>query len=234
MSEIRHTKRSDPLAAFHPSIDDRFRAIFDAVNDGIFISDPDTGRMIDINEPGCRMFGYPKAELIGRNVNSISSGMHPHTEAVALELNERARLGEPQVVEWQCKRKDGTLFWTEVSLRYAEFDRTPVIVAVMRDITERKRLDEQLVYIAQHDALTGLANRPMFAKALDRAISRSSRTGRKCAILCLDLDHFKDINDTRGHLVGDRLLQLVAKRLQADSRVYENVARFGGDEFSIC
>ena len=209
------------------------RAIFDAVNDGIFIADPDTALLIDINEPGCRMFGYPRADLIGRNVNSLSSGIHPHTEAVAIELNEKARRGRPQIVEWQFRKNGGALFWGEISLRFSVFDRTPVIVAVIRDLAERKQLDAQIVYMAQHDALTGLANRPMFAKAIDRAIARSLRAGTKCAVLCLDLDNFKDVNDTRGHLIGDRLLQVVAQRLRADTRVCENVARFGGDEFSI-
>ncbi len=233
MKRSRQIEPSKALASLRSNDDDRFRAIFDAVNDGIFISDPDTGRMIDINQPACRMFGYPKAELIGRNVNSLSSGVHPHNEAVALELNEKARLGEPQVVEWQNKKKDGTMFWTEISLRYGEFEHRPVMVAVMRDITERKKVDAQIMYAAQHDVLTGLLNRTTFAKALDLAIARAGRTGKKCAVLCLDLDHFKDINDTRGHLVGDRILQLVAKRLKGSSRVFEVVARFGGDEFAI-
>jgi PAS domain S-box-containing protein len=93
--------------------DDRFRAIFDAVNDGIFISDPSTGQFIDINEPGCRMFGYKKSDLLGKGVNTLSSGIHPHTQDMAIELNRKARLGEPQIFEWQCKNKNGELsrFW---------------------------------------------------------------------------------------------------------------------------
>jgi diguanylate cyclase (GGDEF)-like protein/PAS domain S-box-containing protein len=213
--------------------DDRFRVIFEAVNDGIFISDPANGQFIDINQTGCRMFGYPKAELLGRDVNTLSSGIHPHTEDMALELNERARLGVPQIFEWQCKTKEGVLFPVEISLRYTELGGAPAIVAIIRDIAERKRLDAQLVYLAQHDVLTGLANRAMFSTALDQAISHSVRSGRKFAILSLDLDHFKDVNDTRGHLVGDRLLRLVAERLQANVRIDETVARFGGDEFAI-
>jgi diguanylate cyclase (GGDEF)-like protein/PAS domain S-box-containing protein len=214
-------------------IDDRFKVIFDAVNDGIFISNPATGRFIEINEPGCRMFGASKAELIGCDVDTLSSGIHPHTRDMAIKFNEKARLGEPQIFEWQCKTRDGVLFWTEISLRYTEFGHTPAIVAIIRNIGERKRLDAKIVFMAQHDVLTGLANRSMFTTALDRAIAISLRSARKFAVLCLDLDNFKDVNDTRGHLTGDRLLRLVASRLQAVVRVSEIVARFGGDEFAI-
>jgi len=214
-------------------IDDRFRIIFDSVNDGIFLSDPKTGRFIEVNEPGCKMFGYPKAELLGRDVNTLSSGIHPFTRDVAIELNERARLGEPQIFEWQCKAKNGGLFWTEISLRCADFGDGPTIVAIFRDIGERKRLDAQILYMAQHDELTGLGNRSLFTLALDQSIAHSRRSGRKFAVLCLDLDHFKDVNDTRGHQIGDRLLRQVAERLQAAVRVDESVARLGGDEFAI-
>ncbi len=212
--------------------DNRFRAIFEAVNDGIFISDPATGRFIEINEAGYRMFGYTtKAEIIGLSVDTLSSGLHPHTQDMAAELNEKARLGEPQIFEWQCKTKTGALFWTEISLRYIESGHA--VVAVIRDISERKRLDAQIDYLAQHDLLTGLANRSMFTDALDRAIAQSDRIGKRFAVLALDLDHFKDVNDTRGHLAGDRLLRLVAERLKAGVRRSEHVARFGGDEFAI-
>jgi diguanylate cyclase (GGDEF)-like protein/PAS domain S-box-containing protein len=223
---------SDPLPSL-AGVDGRFRTIFDSVNDGIFISDPATGRFIDINEPGCKMFGYPKVELIGKGVDALSSGIHPHTQDMAIELNEKARLGEPQIFEWQCKTKEGVLFSTEISLRYTELDHAPAIVAVIRDISERKRLDAAIVYMAQHDVLTGLPNRAMFTTALDRTIALSLRAGKKFAVLYLDLDQFKDVNDTRGHLIGDRLLRVVAERLQAGVRRNEDVARFGGDEFAI-
>jgi diguanylate cyclase (GGDEF)-like protein/PAS domain S-box-containing protein len=213
--------------------DDRFRAIFDAVNDGIFISNPSTGQFIDINEPGCRMFGYTKSELIGKDVDTLSSGVHPHTRDMAIELNRKAGLGEPQIFEWQCRNKNGDLFWTEFSLRYAEFANSPAMVGIVRNIAERKRLNAQIFYMAHHDVLTGLANRSMFTTALEQAIAQSLRVGKKFAVLYLDLDQFKDVNDTRGHLIGDRLLRLVAERLQAGIRVNEMVARFGGDEFAI-
>ena len=98
------------------------------------------------------------------------------------------------------------------------------MVSIVRDIAERKRLNAQIVYMAHHDVLTGLANRSMFMTSLDRAIVRSVRADKRFAVLYLDLDQFKDVNDTRGHLIGDRLLRLVAERLQAGIRVNELVA----------
>lgn len=341
------------LASPLTNIDGEFQAIFDAVNDGIFISDPETGKFIDINEPGCRMFGYTKPEILALTVNVLSSGIHPYTQERAVELNQKACSGEPQIFEWQCKTKDGALFWTEISLRYTEFDREPVIVAVMRDISKRKELDErfrqladnieevfwmsnpektEILYVspsyetiwgrscqslyenprqwieaihdkdrdsileaakrqarseyneeyrivrpdgevrwisdrafqvcdgtgkvyrvagvasditerkrqdaeiermAHNDALTNLPNRYTFTKTLERAIAQSRRAGQEFAVLSLDLDNFKDVNDTRGHPAGDRLLQIVAERLLAGVRLNDSVARFGGDEFAI-
>jgi diguanylate cyclase (GGDEF)-like protein/PAS domain S-box-containing protein len=233
MTTINADDNDRNVLSLHSEDDKRFQTIFDAVNDGIFISNPATGRIIDINEPGCKMFGYTRDDILGRDVDMLSSGIHPHTRDVAIELNERARLGEPQIFEWRCKTKEGVLFWTEISLRYVEFAHAPAIVAIIRDTSERKRLDAEVVYLAQHDVLTGLANRSMFTAALDQAISQSFRTGKKFAILCLDLDHFKDVNDTRGHHTGDRLLRLVAERLKTQLRADEPVARLGGDEFAI-
>jgi diguanylate cyclase (GGDEF)-like protein/PAS domain S-box-containing protein len=233
MSDLRHENENNRLLSAPSGIDDRFRAIFDAVNDGIFISDPATGEFIEINEQCCRMFGYLKAELLGRDVDTLSSGVHPYTRDMAIELNGKARSGEPQIFEWQCRTKDGVLFWTEISLRFTQFGSIPAMVGIVRDIAERKRMDARIVYMAQHDLLTGLANRSMFTMSLDRAIAQSLRTGKSFALLYLDLDHFKDVNDTRGHLTGDRLLRLVAERLHAVTRRNENVARFGGDEFAI-
>jgi diguanylate cyclase (GGDEF)-like protein/PAS domain S-box-containing protein len=223
-------ENQNPLSS--PS-DDRFQIIFDSVNDGIFISNPATAGFIEMNGPGCKMFGYAKPELIGRTIETLSSGVHPYTQDMAIEQLKKASAGEPQIFEWHCKTKNEVLFWAEISIRFTEFDHSPAVVAIVRDISERKRLDAQIVYMAQHDVLTGLANRSMFTTALDRAMALSVRTGKKFAILCLDLDHFKDVNDTRGHLAGDRLLRLMAERLKAGVRPSEAVARFGGDEFAI-
>jgi diguanylate cyclase (GGDEF)-like protein/PAS domain S-box-containing protein len=226
--------RTLPTEHFPPArIDDRFREIFDAVTDGILISDPATRRFIEVNEAGCRMLGYEPGELIGADIESISSGVSPYTQDEIIKTIKRARLGDSQTFEWQCKTKAGASLWTEVSIRYVEIGRAPVIVAIVRDISERKRLNAEIVYAAQYDRLTELANRSTFALAIEREVRQSQRTGRKFAVLSLDLDHFKDINGTRGHPVGDKILSLVAERLRSNVRLNGPVARFGGDEFAV-
>jgi diguanylate cyclase (GGDEF)-like protein/PAS domain S-box-containing protein len=134
---IRHheARSPHPLAAG----DARFRMIFDAVNEGIFLSDPATGRFTEVNEPGCRMFGYTRAELIGCDIVTLSSGMHPYTQERAMELLQMAAADGPQVFDWQGKRKNGALFWVEISLRYREFGKIPAVAAIVRKIDERKR-----------------------------------------------------------------------------------------------
>ncbi len=232
MSKTQRDARQSPLSTTC-NIDNRFRVIFDAVNDGIFIVNPGTGGFIEVNQSGCDMFGYNKSELIGRDIATLSSGDHPYTQDMAIEWLRKASLGQPQVFEWRCRGKDEVQFWAEISIRFTKIEHSPAVIAIVRDITDRKRLDARILYAAQHDELTGLANRSMFTKALDREIAQSVRSGKSFSILYLDLDHFKDVNDTRGHLAGDRLLRLVAERLHANVRPSEKVARFGGDEFAI-
>jgi diguanylate cyclase (GGDEF)-like protein/PAS domain S-box-containing protein len=228
------TENADPITGSPFAVfNDRYRAVFDAVNDGIFISNPTTGRFIEVNESGCHMFGYESGELIGREIEMLSSGVHPYTQEMAIAKGERALAGELQTFEWQCKTKDNVLFWAEVSVRITRFGPTPAMVANVRDITERKRRSAQITHMAHHDELTGLANRFMFKTTLDRAIAHSLRTARGFSVLFLDLDHFKDVNDLRGHLIGDRLLCLVAERLQGGVRFNESVFRLGGDEFAL-
>ena len=101
------------------------------------------------------------------------------------------------------------------------------------DITRRKEAEDRLMKLAEFDPLTGLANRRAFVAALERAIADSHRRGSRVAVLYLDLDHFKDVNDTLGHPAGDRLLEAVAQRLGKNLRASDMVARFGGDEFAV-
>ena len=124
--------------------DRRFQIIFDAVNEGIFISDPATGQFIEINEPGCRMFGYKRAELIGSNIVLLSSGVHPYTQDGAIAKLQKASLEGPQTFEWHGKTKNGVLFWVEISLRYTEFGKIPAVVAIVRDVDARNRAANSL------------------------------------------------------------------------------------------
>jgi PAS domain S-box-containing protein len=142
MSEL--TSDCTHPASNRSEFDGRFQSIFDAVSDGMFISNPDTGRFIEVNQAACNMFGYDRSELVGCDVDTLSSGTSAHAHERAIELNTKARMGEPQIFEWECKSKDGSLFWTEISLRYTEFGPIPAIVAIVRDIARRKLQDKKL------------------------------------------------------------------------------------------
>jgi diguanylate cyclase (GGDEF)-like protein len=146
---------------------------------------------------------------------------------------QKARSGAAQTFDWRCKAKDGRLFWVELSIRRAAFGGRDVLLTTAREISRRKAAEGQLQRMAQFDILTGLANRGVFVAEVARAIERARRGERSFAVLYLDLDHFKDVNDTLGHPIGDRLLQSVAERLQANVRGIDILARFGGDEFAL-
>ncbi len=137
--------------------------------------------------------------------------------------------------EYRLVMDDGGVKWIHDIGRnvYDAEGRHVRTVGTMQDISERKQAEEKIAQMARFDHLTGLANRRAFVGALERDISRVGRDGKNFAVLYLDLDHFKDINDTRGHPVGDLLLQSVSERLQAITRTTDMVARFGGDEFAL-
>jgi diguanylate cyclase (GGDEF)-like protein/PAS domain S-box-containing protein len=124
--------------------DDRFRIIFDAVNDGIFIANPTTGRFVEVNEPGCRMFGYTRVELIDCDIAMLTRGVPPYTDDAAIEWLQKVTSEGPQTLEWHAKTKTGAPFWVEISLRYTEFGKIPAVVAIVRDISERKAADDTL------------------------------------------------------------------------------------------
>ena len=124
--------------------EERFRAIFDSINDGIFISDPGTGRFVEVNRRGCDMYGYSHDEIVGGDIEQLSSGVPPYTQSDALEWLGKARSSGPQTFEWRGKAKDKRLFWVEISLRYAVFGTRDVLLATIRDISERKRAEERI------------------------------------------------------------------------------------------
>ena len=135
-----------PPPLVNPSTaDDQFRAIFDSVHDGIFLTDPTTGRFIEVNMAGCAMFGYTKAEIIGRDISLLSSGIHPYTLDVAIEMSNKAAPGDVKMLEWQGRKKDGSLFWAEVSKHYTSVGNLPVNISTVRDTSKRKEMEEKLL-----------------------------------------------------------------------------------------
>jgi diguanylate cyclase (GGDEF)-like protein/PAS domain S-box-containing protein len=215
--------------------EERFRAVSDTAQDAVVMVDS-SGAVVYWNRSAERIFGYAKSEALGKGVHQWLAPPRYRVKANAAmhtfcATGRGGILG--QTVEMAALRKDGVEFPIELSVAGMLLGAEWHAVATIRDITERKRILEQIRFSALHDNLTGLANRAVFVEELKQAIQRALREGQKFAVLYLDLDHFKDVNDTLGHPVGDLLLQGLADRLRSSIRGMDTVARFGGDEFAL-
>jgi diguanylate cyclase (GGDEF)-like protein/PAS domain S-box-containing protein len=212
----------------------QFRAVADHANDAIFSADGH-GTIIMWNRSAGNVFGHSETDVLGKSMTVLVaerswSALEKTLKWVA-ESGERGVLG--QTVELVGRRKDGGEFSLELSLSTWTQGEQRFYTGIIRDITERKRTAARLDYLATHDMLTGLPNRTLFADRLEQALTRSVWNKRLVAVMFLDLDHFKAINDTMGHDAGDLLLQSVTTRLTAVVRDGDTVARQGGDEFTI-
>ena len=188
---------------------------------------------ISVNPAFSRMTGYGEVEITGRNASLLDSAQH--TTSYYSEIrDELRRHGRWSGEMWQ-RRKDGDEFLCayECSAVLDANGRHSLYVLVLNDITEQKRAEQELRYLANFDPLTNLPNRTLLAERLSRAIVRARRQGDRIAVLFLDLDRFKDINDTLGHAAGDRILRAAAARLQELVGKRHTVARLGGDEFTV-
>ena len=177
--------------------------------------------------------GYTAAEAIGQNPRILQSGQtDPATFA---DLWEHLRRGEPWTGELINRRKSGEVYWEEAHLAPVKdaAGQTTHYVAVKLDITERKQAYERIAYMAHHDVLTNLPNRALFFEKVAQALALATRHGTRLALLFIDLDQFKPINDTWGHAVGDLVLQAAAQRMTERVRAADVIGRIGGDEFVV-
>jgi diguanylate cyclase (GGDEF)-like protein/PAS domain S-box-containing protein len=360
ITDITERKRAEQALVESES---RFREIFNTISDAIFIHDAETGRITDVNQRMLEMYGLTHEEALACGPDDLSAGAPPFSSAEAIEKIRLARAEGPQTFEWLARTRDGRLFWVEVSLRFALVGSQQRILAVVRDITERKKAEaalqesenrwkfalegagdglwdwnmaddtvyfskrwkemlgfaedeignsldewekrihpddkaetlatvqayldgktpayhsehrvsckdgswkwildrgmvvsrsedgkplrmigthaditerkhaeEQIHNLAFYDALTQLPNRRMLNDRTTQAMASSKRSGRYSALLFIDLDNFKPLNDRYGHAVGDLLLKEVARRISSCVREMDTVARFGGDEFVV-
>ncbi|TXH32460.1 MAG: GGDEF and EAL domain-containing protein [Rhodospirillaceae bacterium] len=223
----------------------RFRQLADSTFEGIIIHVD--GRIVDANDALSNLVGLPVERLIGRHFLDIvapSSAAKVQLQLSAISDRRKAdpaagAQGGPEIptaikaTEIELRHADGTIIPVEVFGRTIQHDSSDARVVAVRDIRERKEAEERIRFMAHHDALTGLPNRNLFHDRLNHAIARSKRGATTVAVLCMDLDRFKNVNDLSGHAAGDELLRQVAKRLNASVRAEDTVARLSGDEFAI-
>ncbi|MGE4449925.1 sensor domain-containing diguanylate cyclase [Castellaniella sp.] len=214
-----------------------FRATFHQAAMGIARVAPN-GHFLEVNEKFCRMLGYDASELLDRTLfDLVDPGDRDGARAFLKGRLTAHFLGPPPEVEKPYRRRDGSLLWVCEALSVVRdaAGLPDFLVAVVQDITARKDLETRLSHDALHDSLTGLPNRVMFQDRCARALEAANRHNGLAAVLYLDLDGFKEVNDSHGHTMGDILLQQVARRLEHCVRAgsEDTVSRFGGDEFGI-
>ena len=210
--------------------EENFRSILRNASDGIHIVDSD-GNVIEASNAFCDMLGYGRDEVTGMNMRQWQA------QPAAVELREeiKKQLARPVRSQHEARhrRKDGSVLDVEVSGFPLELGGRPVLFNSSRDITERKANEQRIQHLAFYDQLTDLPNRRLLEDRLNQVLSSSARSGRYGALLLIDLDNFKTINDSVGHSSGDQMLKQIGLRLSALVRNSDTVARLGGDEFVV-
>ena len=210
----------------------RFQKIVEQAATGVVETDAQ-GNMTLVNRKFCAMLGYEEGELLGKSVVEIT---YPGSIPETLEFVAKLSAGGPDfVLEKKYIRKDKSLMWavSSVSALRSPAGEYQGLVAIVVDITARKNAEEEVRHASLHDLLTGLSNRAMLFEYASHLLPHNKRNNLRAAILFLDLDRFKPINDTHGHEIGDMVLKLVAARLTSSLRSEDVVIRLGGDEFVI-
>jgi diguanylate cyclase (GGDEF)-like protein/PAS domain S-box-containing protein len=212
----------------------RYRELFDTAPDGLLLVDP-AGIVIEANPAAATMFGWSGGGLIGRPVEALVPrhlrANHEQARAHFMAAPRSREMGAGGSL--MAQRHDGAVFPVEVALVPQEFGRRRATLCIVRDVTQRRQLEESLMRQALHDALTELPNRRHFRDSVTKSLAHAERHGSIQAVLFIDLDNFKHVNDSLGHSHGDELLRQVAQRLGQTVRAGDLLARMGGDEFAL-
>ncbi|MGJ7518772.1 phosphodiesterase DibA [Pseudomonas baetica] len=207
-------------------------AVFDCTREGVLVTNRE-GLIVHVNRAFMDITGYRTEEVMGQRPNLFKSGRHPADfyQAMFLALE---RAGEWSGEIWN-RRKNGEIYpqWQTIRVIHDDLGQPSHYVAVFSDISAIKNSEHELMHLAHHDPLTDLPNRLLFTDRAERALASAQIHKRGCALLLIDLDHFKMINDSLGHTIGDQLLKAVAERLEAMFGPGITLARLGGDEFAV-
>ncbi|HYM57011.1 MAG TPA: EAL domain-containing protein [Solirubrobacteraceae bacterium] len=232
LNELVRESNVRALAAAWTS-EERFRSAFENAMIGMSVTGPE-GQLLRVNRALCEMLGYSEAELSGRRWAEIT---HPDDLDKSAEGRRRTLAGDQD--GFSCEKRyihaDGHVVWVSLMVRLVrEPDGRPLhFVGQVQDVTEQKEATAALAHQALHDPLTGLPNRTLLLDRLEQALARARRSGGRVAVVFIDVDRFKVVNDNFGHASGDGLLVQIASRLSEAVRASDSVARFGGDEFVL-
>ena len=202
--------------------EESFRLLFDNNPLPMWLVEPATARFVAVNEAAIAHYGYSREEFLAQRLCDLAEP----GQAASIPEAEEAGLRRQ-------RRADGSVIEVTLVERSLAFEGRPMLLGAAIDLTERRRAEARIAHMAQHDALTGLPNRVLFMVRLTEAIAAHHREGTPAALLCLDLDKFKLVNDTLGHPAGDALLRQAARRIAGCLSPEDPVARLGGDEFAV-
>ena len=211
---------------------EEYRVLFENNPHPMWIFEVETLRFLAVNDAAVTRYGYSAEEFRRMTLRDI----RPPEEVPAMEDAIAQQTGSEAVIvtgPWTHILRNGQRIQVEVSSHSIRFEGTRARFSLVQDVTERQQLHMRLLHQAHHDMLTGLPNRALLMDRMEQALASAERRGRKAAVICIDLDRFKQINDTYGHTIGDLCLKQVAERLRSRLRGEDTVARSGGEEFTI-
>jgi len=231
VTTLRDITQQQRAEAALKASEEKFAKAFHSSPDAITITERDSGRYLEVNDGFCRLTGYTSSEVIGRTVYEIGVWAdHKQRTALLAELKEKGHVPHRDMLG---RNKRGDVLTVEVSVEPIILNETACLLLTARDISQLKNAQAQIRHLAYHDPLTNLPNRALLMDRLSQQIALLKRHNLRGALLFLDLDHFKHINDSLGHPVGDTVLKVVTARLEASVRTEDTVARLGGDEFVV-
>jgi diguanylate cyclase (GGDEF)-like protein/PAS domain S-box-containing protein len=231
VTTLRDITQQQRAEAALKASEEKFAKAFHSSPDAITITERDSGRYLEVNDGFCRLTGYTSADVIGHTVYEIGIWAdYTQRDAIIADLQEHGRVHHREMLG---RNKNGEVLTVDVSVEPIILNETACLLLTARDVSQLKNAQAQIQHLAYHDPLTDLPNRALLMDRLSQQIALLKRHNLRGALLFLDLDHFKHINDSLGHPVGDSVLKIITARLEASVRMEDTVARLGGDEFVV-